>query len=117
MVSLELPCNLWAALVFVRVMRVRLTKKLADVLNGIDLSHCAEGGVIELSDREARLLMAEKWAEPVGENEELTRVPEWPSDRAVAADQGVPGRRHERWRKRPARFVADSPRPSDDNAT
>ena len=44
-------------------MLVRLTKKLADVVDGIDLTHCKEGDVIDLPARHARLLMAEGWAE------------------------------------------------------
>lgn len=47
-------------------MLVRLTKKLADVVNGIDLRHCNEGDVIELPARHAALLTVEGWAEPIG---------------------------------------------------
>jgi hypothetical protein len=70
-------------------MRVRLTVKLADVVDGIDLSEYAEGNVLELSESEARLLIAEKWAEPVRDSEEITRVP-YVKERIVAADEGVP---------------------------
>lgn len=42
---------------------VRLTRKLAAVVDGIDLSRCQVGDVIELTDHEARLLIAEGWAE------------------------------------------------------
>jgi hypothetical protein len=44
-------------------MLVRLTKKLANIVNGIDLSHCDEGDVIELPPRHALLLIADHWAE------------------------------------------------------
>jgi hypothetical protein len=71
-------------------MRLRLTTKLAEVIDGVDLSHCAEGDVIELSEQDARLLMAEKWAEPVEDSEEVTCFPRWLRDRDVAADQGRP---------------------------
>ena len=76
-------------------MRVRLMRKLAEVVDGIDLSHCAEGDVIQLSERQARLLVAEMWAEPVDDGEEISCVPSWVPDRAVAADDSFPaGRRH-----------------------
>ena len=43
-------------------MKVRLTRKLAEVLDGIDLSNCDEGDLIDLSERKGRLLVAEAWA-------------------------------------------------------
>jgi len=45
-------------------MRVRVVRKLADRVDGIDLSHCIEGDVIDLSDREASVIIAERWALP-----------------------------------------------------
>jgi hypothetical protein len=50
-------------------MLVRLTKKLANVLNGIDLTHCNEGDVIDVPERYAHLLTAERWAESVDQDE------------------------------------------------
>jgi len=47
-------------------MKIRLTRKLADLINGIDLSKAHEGETLDLSEREARLLMAEGWAEYAG---------------------------------------------------
>jgi hypothetical protein len=44
---------------------LRLTRKLASSLDGIDLSRYAVGDFIELPRYEAELLIAEKWAEPV----------------------------------------------------
>jgi len=46
-------------------MRVRLTRKLATCLDGVDLSahHC--GDVFEMPHHEAELLIAEGWAVPV----------------------------------------------------
>ena len=44
-------------------MRVRLTRKLADEIDGIDLSHEHVGDIIDLSTLEAQTLIAEKWAE------------------------------------------------------
>ena len=43
-------------------MRIRLTRKLAECLNGIDLSHHSVGDVFTLRRREAELLIAEGWA-------------------------------------------------------
>jgi hypothetical protein len=37
---------------------------LAECLDGIDLSHYRVGQVLDLSDHEARLLVAERWAIP-----------------------------------------------------
>jgi hypothetical protein len=55
-------------------MLVRLTVKLADLVNGIDLSHCAEGDVIDLTDREARILIEEGWAEEAPQETRITRT-------------------------------------------
>ena len=43
-------------------MRVRLTRKLADEIDGVDLSHNTVGEVVDLPEPQARLLMAEEWA-------------------------------------------------------
>ena len=43
-------------------MKVRLTRKLAEEIDGIDLSHLHAGDVINLPDPDARTLMAEGWA-------------------------------------------------------
>jgi hypothetical protein len=45
-------------------MRVRLTRKLADCLDGVDLSHFSVGDVLDLPRREANLLIVEGWALP-----------------------------------------------------
>jgi hypothetical protein len=44
-------------------MRVRLVRKLADRVDGIDLSHCDVGEVIELPEPDGRLIIAERWGE------------------------------------------------------
>ena len=46
-------------------IRVRLTRKFAQILNGIDLSRTKTGEEIELSEQEADLLIAEGWATPL----------------------------------------------------
>lgn len=44
-------------------MRLRLTRKFAARIDGIDLSRCEPGDVIALSADEAAILLAEGWAE------------------------------------------------------
>ena len=46
-------------------MRVQLIRKLADVLNGIDLTKVCVGDVFDLKTHHAVLLVAEGWAVPV----------------------------------------------------
>jgi hypothetical protein len=65
-------------------MKVRLTVKLADLVNGIDLSHCVEGDVIDLSERDARMLIQEGWAEEAPREVQTTCTPVQRG--AVAAD-------------------------------
>jgi len=48
--------------------KVRLTRKLAEVVNGIDLSAVEPGDEMELSTREAAILIAEGWATPIAES-------------------------------------------------
>jgi hypothetical protein len=43
-------------------MRIRLTRKLSDAIDGIDIANYAVGDVLDLDPVEARLLMAEEWA-------------------------------------------------------
>lgn len=45
-------------------MRVVLQRKLADVMDGVDLRGYATGDVIDLASADARLLIAEAWAIP-----------------------------------------------------
>jgi hypothetical protein len=46
-------------------MRVRLKRKLSESVNGVDLSRAREGDTLDLSPRDALLLIAEGWATPV----------------------------------------------------
>ena len=43
-------------------MKVRLTHKFSELINGVDLSHAKKGDTLDLSDRDARTLIAEGWA-------------------------------------------------------
>ena len=70
-------------------MLVRLTKKLAEVINGVDLSHCAEGDVIEVAVPHAEMLIAERWAEPVSQEEIADCTPQQQKDAAGAADHAT----------------------------
>jgi hypothetical protein len=45
-------------------VRVRLTRKLAEEIDGVNLSGRHVGDVLDLPPDEARLLMAENWALP-----------------------------------------------------
>jgi hypothetical protein len=43
-------------------MRVRLIKKLAERIDDVNLKGASVGDVLDLGEREARLLIAEDWA-------------------------------------------------------
>jgi hypothetical protein len=45
-------------------MKVRLTRKLADWIDGVDLRLGRVGDVLDLPRAQARLLVAEQWAVP-----------------------------------------------------
>jgi hypothetical protein len=48
-------------------VRIRLTRKLAGRLDGIDVSNQQVGNIMELSDKAGAMLIAEGWAEAVAE--------------------------------------------------
>lgn len=52
---------------------VRLTHKYADLIDGVDLSGCHVGERLCLTTGEARLLIAEGWAEPLADDERRCR--------------------------------------------
>jgi len=71
-------------------MLIRLTHKLAERLDGIDLSHRSVDEIFDLSPHDAELLIAEGWATPVNELPSAAhRSPDKPG-RTEAADG--PGR-------------------------
>lgn len=43
-------------------MKVRLTKKYAEAIDGIDLRGHEPGDLLDLSPREAKMIVAEEWA-------------------------------------------------------
>jgi hypothetical protein len=73
-------------------MKVRLTRKLAEQLDGIDVSARNEGDVFDLPRAQAQLLIAEHWAMPIDRAERRGIGPSANlRQRAVTADQS--GRR------------------------
>jgi hypothetical protein len=48
----------------VSVTSVRLTRKYAEAIDGVDLSRNQVGDLLDLSARDARILIAEGWAAP-----------------------------------------------------
>ena len=68
-------------------MRVRLIKKFAQMIDGIDLSAFEPGDVLDLERSEARLLIVEGWAVPEDRAGRRERVPADPQTRAIAADR------------------------------
>jgi hypothetical protein len=71
-------------------MKVRLTRKLADQLDGIDVSSRREGDVFDLPRDHAQLLIAEHWAVPIqrAERRGLAQSANV-HQRAVAADHSA----------------------------
>jgi hypothetical protein len=67
-------------------MLVRLIAKLAERVNGVDLSLYQEGDVIDLPERDARMLLAERWAETVEPTSDTRYTSQTPA-RAIAADR------------------------------
>jgi hypothetical protein len=55
-------------------MLVRLTLKLAERLDGVDLSTRAVDEIFDLPPRDAELLIAERWAIPADEPPSMTQA-------------------------------------------
>jgi hypothetical protein len=79
-------------LLHIRPVRVRLLRKLANRLDGVDVSACAVGDVLEVSPAQAQLLIAEGWAvrDPASERRQQERRAEDRGDLEVAAMQAKP---------------------------
>jgi len=75
-------------------MLVRLVRKLADNLDGIDVSGHREGDVLDLPAGRAALLIAEQWAVPVRERRKSSTI----NERSLAADHS--GRRTRKFSRR-----------------
>jgi hypothetical protein len=63
-------------------MKIRLTRKFADLINGIDLSKAHTGETLDLSTRDAQMLMAEGWAELAGAEQPRETAHELPPKKA-----------------------------------
>jgi hypothetical protein len=70
-------------------MRVRLRRKFADKIDGVDLVGHSPGDLLDLSESEARLLIAEEWACP--ERRGADRVEGSRRFTRRRSDQGVEG--------------------------
>lgn len=68
-------------------VRVRLVRKLADRLDGVDVSNQREGDVLDLPGRDAELLVGEGWAVPIRGTSREARVTSAAHHYAVAADR------------------------------
>jgi CheY-like chemotaxis protein len=55
-------------------VRVRITRKFANTLNGFDVSRFHVGDVVDVPDSEATILIVEGWAEPVLSGEVLSPI-------------------------------------------
>ena len=66
-------------------MLVRLVRKLADNLDGIDVSGYREGDVLDLPAGRAALLIAEQWAVPF-RSRERRRKASIVNERSLAAE-------------------------------
>lgn len=56
-------------------MLIRLTKKLAAIMNGVDVSSVNVGDVLELPEAAARMMIEEQWAVPADDAEPGYIVP------------------------------------------
>jgi hypothetical protein len=67
------------------VVKIRLNRKLADILNGIDVRRVKAGEELDLSAHDAELLVAEGWASYVERaDDKPRRKPRKRSDPAVS---------------------------------
>ena len=53
-------------------MRIKLVRKFANAINGIDLASVSVGDVVELKNAQAILLIREGWAEPLDDESSTT---------------------------------------------
>lgn len=75
-------------------MKIRLTRKLADAIDGVDLSRKKVGRVINVGRHDAQLLIAEGWGRPADSvGERRSEVLERRSLARDTADDRAPRRR------------------------
>jgi hypothetical protein len=89
------------------LMRIRLTRKLAESLDGVDLSSYGPGEVIDLPQRDAALVIAERWAVPLrsAERSSFAAKAATHAGRLRSLQNSVHGDRVVRWT--PRRFEDD----------
>jgi len=68
-------------------MWICLTRKLADELDGVDVSRCAEGDMLEVPHHDAEVLIAEGWARPTRDSERNSAVRSASAKRAFTPDR------------------------------
>jgi hypothetical protein len=66
------------------VCHIRLTRKLAATLNGLNVSNVSVGEVIDVSGADAAMMVAEGWAEPISPIDDRSGDP---GRMAVASDR------------------------------
>ena len=72
-------------------MRLRLTRKLAERINGVDLSHYLVGEVLQLPDDAALCLVAKGWA--VLDELGASSAPHEPAGAGLSSEPGERERR------------------------
>jgi len=77
-------------------MRIRLTRKFAERIDGVDLSRRRVGDVMDLPLHEARTLIAEGWAVPEDERRTGRAVHRNRPPADTVADRAPRTRRHRR---------------------
>jgi hypothetical protein len=68
-------------------LKVRLTKRFAETINGVDLSKFRPGDVLDLTRNDAAVLLTEGWAVPVEPDAKTTAPKHKGSPRSIAADR------------------------------
>ena len=66
-------------------MQIRLTRKFAEAIDGIDLSHYAVGDLIDLPHKDAELVIAEGWASSSAGHPVRGRPPDTPTGHSARA--------------------------------
>lgn len=56
-------------------MKVRLTRKLAERIDGVDLRGKKPGDLLDIPREDARMLLAEKWAIPERRENQVSEAP------------------------------------------
>jgi hypothetical protein len=80
-------------------MRVIVVRKLADRVDGIDLTHCDVGDVLDLAEPDARAIVAERWAVPARRRSDsaTSSIPPSLSDAILAAGRRFGTDRRQTW--------------------